>query len=47
VIERGEIILEYCPTLMMMAGMLTKALARIKVEEFTKMAGLIHVWKKW
>jgi hypothetical protein len=41
VIESGEILLEYCPTSMMMADMTTKAFARVKVEEFTKMTGLI------
>jgi hypothetical protein len=39
VVESGEIVLKYDPTSMMMADMLTKALARIKVEELTKMAG--------
>jgi hypothetical protein len=41
VVESGEIILEYCPTSLMMADMMTKALARNKVEEFVKMAGLV------
>jgi hypothetical protein len=35
VIESGEIELEYCPNSMMIADMMTKALARVKVEEFT------------
>jgi hypothetical protein len=43
VVESGEIILVYCPTSLMMADMVTKALARIKVEEFVKMAGLLDV----
>jgi hypothetical protein len=42
VIESGEIALEYCPTSMMMADMLTKALARVKVEEFNRMAGILE-----
>jgi hypothetical protein len=42
VIESGEIALEYCPTSMMMADMLTKALARVKVEEFNRMAGIVE-----
>jgi hypothetical protein len=44
-IESGEFILEYFPRSPMMADMMadmmTKALARIKVEEFIKMAGLM------
>jgi hypothetical protein len=40
-IESGDIILEHRPTSLMMADFLTKALARIKVEEFIKMAGLM------
>jgi hypothetical protein len=42
VIESGEIALEYCPKSMMMADMLTKALALVKVEEFNRMAGLVE-----
>jgi hypothetical protein len=41
VIESGEIELEYCPTSMMIADMMTKALAPVKVEEFTGLAGLL------
>jgi hypothetical protein len=41
VIESGDIELEYCPTSMMIADMMTKALARVRVEEFTGMAGLL------
>jgi hypothetical protein len=38
---KSEIELEYCPTSMMIADMMTKALARVKVEEFTGLAGLL------
>jgi hypothetical protein len=41
VIESGQIELEYCPTSMMIADMMTKALARVKVEEFTGLARLL------
>jgi hypothetical protein len=41
VVESGEINLKYCPTSLMMADMMTKALARNKVVEFVKMAGLL------
>jgi hypothetical protein len=46
VIESGEIELEYCSTSMMVADMMTKALARVKVEEFTGLAETSG-WKTW
>jgi hypothetical protein len=41
VIKSAEIELEYCPTLMIIADMMTKALAHVKVEEFPGLAGLL------
>ena len=41
VVQDGTITIEYCPTDEMVADMLTKALGRVKLQKFVKLAGLV------
>jgi hypothetical protein len=41
-ILEGEITLKYCSTTEMVADMMTKALGKVKLDEFVKLAGLVR-----